>query len=132
MKSFMKGRYGFDALFIGMAVLAGLWRLLGIPMSRLRFIDSSAFNAISIFILILAFGRVFSTQLAKRSMENIRFKKFMAPAARKVRLLRNMWKDRRTHSFVKCDCKKVLRVPKVKGVHTVKCPACGRSFEVKI
>ncbi len=40
---------------------------------------------------------------------------------------------RKTHVFIKCpECKNNLRLPKVKGKHTVRCPVCNASFFVKI
>ena len=29
-------------------------------------------------------------------------------------------------------CRKVLRLPKIKGAHTVCCPCCGKKFQLKV
>ena len=38
---------------------------------------------------------------------------------------KNIWRDRKTHTYFKCaNCKAVIRVPKRKGGGIVTCPKC--------
>ena len=48
-------------------------------------------------------------------------------------LQKSKHRDRKTHVFRKCPaCKSVLRLPRQKGKHTVRCPRCQHRFDVKI
>ncbi|MBR5515382.1 MAG: hypothetical protein IKU52_04190 [Clostridia bacterium] len=49
-----------------------------------------------------------------------------------LKLSKNKFRDRKTHVYRQCPCCKAnLRLPKAKGIHTVKCPRCFARFEVK-
>ena len=77
--------------------------------------------------------RMFSRKIYKRRAENEKFLKIWNPIKNKFRLMKNKRRDRKTHVYKKCPkCKAVLRLPKQKGKHTVRCPKCSERFDVKI
>ena len=84
-------------------------------------------------ILSLIMFRFFSKNLYKRQKENDvlvhLFSSIKRPFIRQINKIR----DRKTHIYKKCpQCKKILRLKKIKGTHTVKCPICNNHFNVKI
>lgn len=51
---------------------------------------------------------------------------------RQKSLLKKMWKQHKTHAFLKCpQCGQVLSVPKGKGKLIVTCPKCHAKMETK-
>lgn len=124
---FMQGRYGTDKLFFGICILAVILSFVNI------FTRSVIVQIIVYLLIILSFLRVFSRNIQRRNKENQKFCAVLNKITGTFKLAKRMWKDRKTHCYVKCsNCKKVLRLPKKKGVHTVKCPNCSNSFQVKI
>ncbi|MBO5416264.1 MAG: hypothetical protein J6A83_06515 [Clostridia bacterium] len=124
---FMYGRYGYDTL--SKVLLWVYAALLLIYMILSLFVDNPIFSVlyyIAIFsIVCYTLYRVMSRNIAKRRAENERFCNFF-------KLRRNKFRDRKTHIYRKCpDCKAVLRLPKLKGKHSVVCPRCKKRFEVK-
>ncbi len=127
LQRFLQGRYGADKLFYGMTIVCIMLAFINI------FIRSLILQLVIYGILILAFIRIMSRNIEKRSEENRKFCAVWNKLAGKFRLMKRMWNDRKTHSYVSCpQCRKVLRLPKKKGVHTTKCPNCLHSFQVKI
>ncbi|ERK30298.1 hypothetical protein [Clostridium intestinale] len=124
---FMYGRYGTDQLYI--AAIA-LYFILVIAYS---FIRSPIIIGLSWVVLILTFYRTFSKNIYKRQRENQMFLKFWNPIKSKFSLTFRRLKDIKTHRYRTCPhCKKVLRLPRKTGNHTVTCPACRNDFKVKI
>lgn len=149
LANFFRGRYGIDNIFYAFCVVAVILSAVNL------FVHSRIIQLIVYLMFVLAAVRAMSRNLTKRSEESRKFGNFLAkiqgkPYAKtvtsskkgngffskiknKISLLKRMFKDRKTHCYVKCPgCKKVLRLPKKKGVHTVKCPNCSESFKVKI
>jgi uncharacterized CHY-type Zn-finger protein len=63
----------------------------------------------------------------------MKFERAFGGIGRKFSFWKRKFADRKTHVYIKCGvCKKTLRLPKVKGEHTVKCPNCANKFKVKI
>ena len=123
----MYGRYGNDTL--GKALLWAYIALVLVSMIVSVFVSSVTFNLISLligFVLVFfIFYRMMSRNIAARRKENEKFTGFF-------KLMRNRFKDRKTHVYRKCtSCHAVLRLPKAKGKHTVVCPRCKNRFEVK-
>ena len=123
----MYGRYGNDTL--GKALLWAYVALVLVSMIVSVFVSSVTFNLISLligFVLVFfIFYRMMSRNIAARRKENEKFTGFF-------KLMRNRFKDRKTHVYRKCtSCHAVLRLPKAKGKHTVVCPRCKNRFEVK-
>lgn len=124
---FMSGRYGIDDLN---KLLLWLYIILFIVNI---FIKSSIIYFVSLIIFFLWMVRCFSKNIYKRQAENQKYIVLKNKITSFFRLQKNKWRDRKTHVYRKCkSCKAVLRLPKVKGTHTVECPKCHRDFKVKV
>ena len=131
---FMYGRYGVDTFYwwiFGASILCSiLCRVFG---GFGLFIPETIFRLLSFVGLVYAMFRFLSKNKYKRMAENRAFCQLLTKAKKKFDLIRNMIRDRKTHMYKKCPkCKAVLRLPKSKGKHTVRCPKCDNRFDVKI
>lgn len=134
LASFMYGRYGVDTLYwwslgaiIVLWVLRLIFSILGLD------IISSLLNLLSTAILVITVFRFFSKNIYKRSAENRKFNEFIGKHKGKFILIRDRFRDRKTNVYKACPhCKAMLRLPKEKGTHTVKCPKCSERFSVNI
>lgn len=124
---FFSGRNGSDAL--GMTAL-----ILALALDIVNSFIYSIWLAIpSLLLLCYSIFRMFSRNVYKRRVENQRFCRFFRPVKNFFVLRKNKRRDKKTHVYKKCpQCKKVLRLPRVSGKHTVKCPCCQNRFEMKI
>ncbi len=124
---FMQGRYGNDKL--GNALLIVYLILIIVNMFVRSYIIS--------FLLLFAFGyslfRMFSRNIARRRAENEAFIKIWINVSGFFRRQFRRVKDIKTHRYRKCPyCKKVLRLPRKTGTHSVVCPCCKNKFGVNI
>ena len=123
----MYGRYGYDALSKTLLwVYAGL--LLVYTVLSV-FVDSPllylANILISFSLIFYILFRTMSRNIAKRREENAKFLGFW-------KLRKNKKRDRKTHVYRKCPkCRAVLRLPRSKGKHSVRCPRCNERFQVR-
>ena len=124
---FLSGRNGSDAL--GMTSL-----MVALALDVANIFLRSIWLALPAFLLLCySFFRMFSRNVYKRQVENQRFCRFFRPVKNFFVLRKNKRRDKNTHVYKKCPrCKKVLRLPRVSGSHTVKCPCCQNRFEMKI
>lgn len=132
--SFMYGRYGADKLYWwSFGAIIAIW-LLRMILSFFRLHTASfILGLLSTVILIIAVYRFMSKNIYKRSAENRKFIQILGSIKGKFTLIRDRFRDRKTHVFKKCpSCKAVLRLPKKPGEHTVRCPKCNNRFDVKI
>ena len=124
---FMYGRYGTDQLFYALLVLFLALNLLG-NLFRLPFLWLFSYAA-AIFALV----RYLSKNIYKRREENRRFLALGDKVKSAFRLLRDRFRDRKVCRYRKCKfCRAILRLPIKRGKHSVKCPCCGKSFDVHI
>lgn len=138
--NFFRGRYGIDSLFYALGAGYLLLYIAGRVTSSLArnwmgVIVAGALYLLGYGCIIFAFFRVLSRNIVKRRVENEKWKKFWQPISDWFKLQKNIWQDRKTHVYRKCpdkSCKAVLRLPKKPGQHTVRCPKCGKTFEVRI
>ncbi len=123
---FMSGRYGIDALFY---VLFGVSAVLVIVN---MFIGSIVLQLIIDAILVYAFYRALSRNIAARRREN----QALMHLGFKIREKQNVRRQRKadyTHIYKKCPrCHAVLRLPRRKGKHTTICPKCSKEFRVYV
>ncbi|MBR5422792.1 MAG: hypothetical protein IK108_02170 [Clostridia bacterium] len=130
-RRFMNGRYGYDQfgrfLFIVSLVF---WALSGVlrftPLRRLYFI----FWALNTVLYVYAFFRILSKKVWKRAAENeryLRVRERFIPGWRKFRT-EKLDKDYFFKRCPKCDAR--LRLRRIRGKHTTKCPKCGTKFTV--
>lgn len=125
LRRIMYGRYGSDQLNLFLLVLGLLVSLIG-TLSRIWLFDVAA-NA----IWLCAIFRIFSRNLDKRRMENMKFMKVADPWISWFRQKRNMARDRE-HCYFKCpECGAQLRVPRGKGKISITCRKCGTTFQEK-
>ena len=122
----MYGRYGNDALTRFLLIVALILIIISwIPHMGLVYL-------VALAIMIWGFARSFSRNLAKRRQELERYLHLQKPVVNFFKLLRNKWRDRKTHVYFKCKkCKAVLRVPKGKGHIDVTCPKCKAITETR-
>ena len=127
LEKFMYGRYGVDKF--GIVLLCTALALMIVN----SFVHSLFIYLLEIFLLVYHFFRSFSRNIAKRYRENEKFEETIKKINSFFKLRKAIWKDRKTHVYRKCKfCKAVLRLPKVKGKHTVVCPKCKKRFDVKV
>ncbi len=125
---FMVGRYGADQLYTALLVLYLICFVL-----NLMFKDLIIFGLLMWAILIYAFFRVFSRNTYKRSQENQIFLNVCEKVKTFFSLNYSKIRDFRTKKYVKCpQCTAVLRLPRQRGCHTVRCPKCNARFNIKI
>ena len=124
---FMYGRNGADALGNACFILYLVLFLINL------FVRSFIISAIQILILAYVFFRMMSRKVYKRRKENQFFCSLGRPIKKRFLLFKSEWRDRKTHVYYKCPhCKKVLRLPKIKGKHTVNCPCCKQRFDIRV
>lgn len=124
---FMQGRYGADELYRFSSIVTGALLIINL------FIRSYALWLLLTILLIWMYYRAFSRNIGARQAENRKYLKIKGDAERNIRITKLRFKDRKTYCYRKCPvCKKMLRLPRRKGKHTVNCPQCKNDFNVKI
>ena len=124
---FFYGRNGGDALGMTAMITALVINTVNL------FLSSLILHAVSLAFLGYSFFRMLSRNVVKRRLENAKFCGFFRGIRNFFVLQKNKWRDRKTHVYQKCrHCKKVLRLPRVKGEHTVRCPVCASRFSMRV
>ncbi len=123
---FLSGRYGIDTLFY---LIFGVAAALSFLNCFLRNIYIQA----AVYVLVvLAFLRVMSRNIAARQKENRPF----ANLSQKLKQKRETARARRSdyaHVYRKCPrCGAVLRLPRRVGKHKTVCPKCSAEFTVRV
>ncbi len=134
---FLSGRYGADQLYNFLFIIQIILLFLGAIFTVFGMI-SDVFTYLSFAFYVIAFAlfvwtvfRCLSRNIAKRRRENMVFLSLQSKL--KGRGKANRPVDTDTHIFRACPkCKSVLRLPRTKGKHTVKCPLCENRFKVKV
>ncbi|MBR5090264.1 MAG: hypothetical protein IK093_12620 [Ruminiclostridium sp.] len=124
---FLSGRYGNDRLNSTIMVLCLVLMIANM------FIGSYAFSVITLLLMAWVIFRTLSRDLYARQKENRVFLDLIGKIRGWINLNIRRFRDRKTHVYRTCPgCKKTLRLPKVKGDHTVCCPCCKHDFSCKI
>ena len=124
---FWYGRNGADQLYQCL-----MWTCLGLLMLNM-FLGSVIIYILEIGLLSWATYRAMSRNIYQRQRENQAFLRFFSRIRNWFRLMGNRWRDRKTHIYKKCPkCKNTLRLPKIKGSHTVCCPCCSDRFKIDV
>lgn len=120
---FMQGRNGVDQLsqFLNVVVLI----LLVVSI----FTKSIILDWLPFVLMGYMYFRIFSRNIAKRSVENQKFCNMRYDLAIK----KNKWKKEREqkkiYRFFRCPmCKQKVRVPKGRGKICITCPKCRQEF----
>lgn len=97
------------------------------------FVNSLIITLITLALAFWCFFRMFSRNLYKRQKENLFYLKYADKVKSFFLRQKNRFRDRKTHKYIKCTyCKSFLRVKRIKGKHTVRCPKCSKTFDTKI
>ena len=124
---FMMGRNGPDQFYHFLVVVCFILVVANI------FANSLLLSVLEMAVFIYAIFRLMSRNVYKRQEENRRFLKLFSKPKKFFELQKCKNRDRKTHVYKKCpSCKNNLRLPRVKGEHTVVCPCCKNRFDVKI
>ena len=127
MWRFRQGRNGMDQLNQCL-----MWFTLGLALLNM-FLGSHLIYLTEVGLLAWVTYRAMSRQIFKRQQECRAFVGFFGRIKKLFRLQKNKWKDRKTHVYKKCPkCKNTLRLPRIKGSHTVCCPCCNNRFGVDV
>ena len=127
LSRFMYGRRGYDELS------RALWILSLVLLVVNAFCELLAVSIIECVIVIYALFRMLSKNITARAKENDAYLRITGKMRGFFKLRKNKRRDRKTHVYRKCpSCKNVLRLPREKGAHTVKCPCCSSRFDIKI
>lgn len=120
---FMYGRYGLDTLgkyTIGAALTA---------MVLANIFDSSIWVMLSWALIILAYFRMFSRNIYKRSGENQTFLNKTYKMRGWFAKQKSLFAQRKTHHIYRCPgCRQKIRVPRNKGRIEIRCPKCNTTF----
>ena len=132
--AFMQGRYGPDRLYYwSIGAIIAIWVIRAVLLVFRLTLAARILDILAIVIIFLSSYRVFSKNIYKRREENRRFSSVLSRAGGAVGLARNRIRERKTNVYRKCPhCKAVLRLPRERGVHTVRCPKCSERFSLKI
>lgn len=151
IREFMRGRYGFDTLFFAITALCLLIVLLcRIFLYKISFLSVDGILGVTGVIMIAAFYRVFSRNIAKRQRENIKFTLWLGKLVKKKGALesytthsqqkpKSFQKKQKSekssakgsaHGYGCCvKCGEKLQLPTNAGLHMVICPKCkNRNF----
>lgn len=124
---FMYGRYGVDQLYYALFIAYFVLMVIS------AFVRWPLFGLLMLADLVWMTFRMFSRNHAARRKENEAFLKLWNPVKDFFKLTWNRIRECRTHVYHKCPhCKAVLRLPRKKGEHTVRCPRCHDSFTMKV
>ncbi len=132
ISSFMRNRYGKDALSICMLVLALVLAILA------RVFGFWVFALIATLLVVVALFRVFSTNIPARHKENqklvwftMKVKKTWHSLTAPLRKFMFRITDNE-HNYYRCkNCKQEVRVPTGKGKILITCPKCKTQFTKK-
>ena len=130
LAQFFYGRY----LSYGLDTLTTIITVFCLVISIVNlFVGSILLYILQTCLLIYMFYRLFSKNISRRQKENKIFADFFSNIKASKQLRKRIKSEKNTHVYKKCPhCKVVLRLPRKPGDHTVKCPRCGESFEVKV
>ncbi len=122
LQRFMWGRYGNDNLNQFLLAVAFVSLIIS-------FIGGGLFYLAATVIMVIAYFRMFSRNIAKRSAENQQFlqqkMKVKGLFARKKRELGQCG----TYHIYRCpNCRQKIRVPRGKGRIAISCRKCGNEF----
>ena len=129
---FFMGRNGPDALYYTAFAVS----LISIFLSGF-FSSSPIWLIVFTFLYFLSFAyalfRFFSRNIAKRQKENAAFCRAFRALTMPLRRLSLRISQRKTHVFRKCPaCRATLRLSRIPGEHTVRCPSCQNRFSVRV
>lgn len=129
-------RYGADELSVAL-IITGILIILAYPIFTLIYVEGILI-LLGLGLIVWALYRSFSTNIAKRRMENDSFLLFFNGGDKEERKRRKeaekekkrqRKESEKVYAYFFCPkCRKELRVPRNKGKIRIKCPNCGQEF----
>lgn len=127
LSNWIRTRTKIDQLNLFLLFLSLLFLIL------YQFINANIFLIFETFFFLLFIFRFFSYHYGICSNQNLLFKKIVRKIKQPFILTYHKIRDRKTLIYKKCpSCKKTLRLKRIVGAHTVRCPICKNSFEIKV
>ena len=127
LKKFAGGRYGIDQLYYFITAVALVLMVVYLIVRQWWLYP------IILALLVWSMFRSFSRNTSRRYRENRIFLGVCRSVGGFFKLNWNRIRFIRSKVFKKCPhCRAVLRLPRRKGSHSVRCPRCGRTFDVKV
>lgn len=127
LRAFMMGRNGADMIYILCLALCVVLLIVN------SFLHLLWITGITLVLLGYGFFRAMSKNVCKRRREDQAFRRFFGRIGGFFRLQHAKIRYRKTHVFYRCPhCRRTLRLPRISGEHTVRCPMCGHRFAVKM
>lgn len=124
---YFAGRNGFDSI-CGAAMLT----YLVLALINL-FAGSVLLWFVNALLIIYVWFRVLSKNVYSRQKESSIFNSKLSGLRTACKRRVRMWKERKDYVFKKCPyCKNILRLKRVKGKHSVRCPCCNGCFSINI
>lgn len=124
LQRFMYGRYGPDEFYRALVALYFIVMVVNL------FVRSKWLSIFCALELVYTFFRVFSRKREARVKENRWFMKWWTPVRIRMTAFAKNAKDKASVWRVCPRCGAVLRLPRRKGKHTVRCPHCSERFQV--
>lgn len=124
---FFNGRYGTDSfgyfLFVAYAILC-------ILSAALR---SGVVRILTWLLFFYSIWRVMSRNFAARRKENAAYLKLRGAVKIEAKLIFDRIRHIGSARYRRCrHCKAIIKLPVKRGRHSVRCPRCGKSFDVRI
>ncbi len=131
LASFFYGRYGNDKFNIALLILYLILAVVNIIVRNL--FATSIFFLFQWTVLFMVLFRALSRNIPARRRENEWFERNFSGLIAWFKLLLRRIKDFKYKRYRRCPhCKAVVRLPKRRGKHNVKCPSCNTNFKVHI
>ena len=129
---FLMGRNGPDSLYYTAFALSLVAIFLSGIFSEKPYLRI-LFSVLYFSFFGYALFRFFSRNVAKRRKENEAFRRAFRTLFMPFRRIFLRVYQRKTHVFRKCPaCRATLRLARIPGEHTVRCPSCGNRFSVRV
>lgn len=132
MARFFNGRYlsfGIDAFSVFLLCLYLVISVMGsfFSLGYVRW----ALKAVCVAVIVYMAWRLLSKNITARRRENGAFLSAFKKTSAFFKLQKDRIRDIGKARYKKCpECKAVLRLPVKRGRHSVKCPRCGKNFDV--
>lgn len=126
LSDWMRGRNGVDEI-----VTLTLWIALVVIVINI-FARNMVISLIAVALMVYAWFRMSSKDIARRADENQHFLTVVGPLGAWLRDPGKAWKEMRTYKHFQCpNCGQKVRVPRGKGKVRVTCPKCHTKFDAK-
>lgn len=133
LQRFMTGRYGSDNLSRFLSFFSLFLLFVSLFFRRLPTVYFSLYS-VAVALIAWSIFRMFSRNLFSRRKENDTYLRVKRRLTKKFKLLRNMFRDRKTHRYYKCpNCREYVRItnPGRGRTITITCANCRKKFDKK-